>query len=202
MVFYLPFVLWVPICKYKWPGVFVLFMLKEDEGCKEENLETKTHQDCHCSCSLCVGHPGWFMFPLCPRELHKKGWQAGQGHCLGHCLHCHLHRCTAVTCSAAHRAPHFWYPWNPHSPSGRFLGAMQCPGQLPAGQEMRKCPHPLSGLLEKQEHQVSVLAEGTLRGSDYQGVAIRVFWLPAHGSLALSPSEIPSLGRIHGPAVS
>lgn len=37
-------------------------------------------------------------------------------------------------------------------------------------------------------------------GSDK--VAIRVFSLPAHGCLALSPSEIPSLSRIHGPAVS
>lgn len=33
-------------------------------------------------------------------------------------------------------------------------------------------------------------------------MAIRVFWLPAHGCLALSSSEIPSLGRIYGPAAS
>lgn len=54
----------------------------------------------------------------------------------------------------SHHLPHFCYPWNPHSPSGRCLGAVQCPGQLPARQEMWKCPQALSGLLEKQEPQV------------------------------------------------
>lgn len=206
MVFYLPFVPWVPICKYKWPDVFVLLMLKENEGCKEENLETKRCQDCHCSafsvlaswallCSLsaqesCARRAG--------RLARSSAWDTA---CTATCIGAELSPCSAAHPETATTSRHFWYPWNPHSPSGRFLGAKQCPGQLPAAHEMRKGPHTLNGLLEKQECQASVLREGTSSRQWYKA-AIRVFWLPAHGCLALSPSEIPSLGRIHGPAVS
>lgn len=52
----------MPICKYKWAGAFGLFVLKEDEACKDKHLETRTRRNCRCSRSLCVGQPGCFCY--------------------------------------------------------------------------------------------------------------------------------------------
>lgn len=74
------------------------------------------------------------MFPFCPRELHKKGWQAGHGQCLGHCLHCCLHRCTAVTLLYCHRAQGWWQPlrqpppWDTSGIPGIPAAPLQVPG--------------------------------------------------------------------------
>lgn len=51
---------------------------------------------------------------------------------------------------------------SPAPPAGHGVveAAVLCPGQLPAGMKVWKCPRASGALLEKQETQVSSLREG------------------------------------------
>lgn len=115
------------------------------------------------------------MFPFCPRELCKKGWQAGQEQCLGHCLHCHLHWCRAVTLLCcppwdSHHLPAFLVSLESLQPLWKVPGSQAVPWAAPSRAQDEEGPTYLKWVVGK----AGVPSQCTQRGHLKQAV---IKWL-------------------------